>query len=117
MKTKEILAKGFLPKEFPNLFDSKDLKKSLRISYEILESKPTLSIPIKTSIPKGAGFRRNITIPNPKHFTVLSKFIAEKSKDIKQFFKLSKISMSKAVSDNASSRAIVNEFGFDTVLQ
>lgn len=117
MKTKEILAKGFLPKEFPNLFDSKDLNKSMRISDEMLASKPTLSIPMKTSIPKGAGFRRNITIPNPKHFTVLSKFIAKQTKEIKQFFKLSRISMSKAVSDKDSSRAIVNEFGFDNVLQ
>lgn len=117
MKTKEILEKGFLPKEFPNLFDSKDLSKSVRISDEILESRPTLSIPIRTSIPKGAGFRRNIAIPNPKHFTVLSKFIAKKSKEIKRFFKLSKISMSKAVSDKDSIRAIVNEFGFDNVLQ
>jgi hypothetical protein len=117
MKAKEMLAKGFLPKEFPNLFDSKELNKSMRISDEILVSKPTLSIPIKTSIPKGGSFRRNISIPNPKHFTVLSKFIAQQSKEIKQFFKLSKISMSKAVSNKDSSRAIVNEFGYDNVLQ
>ncbi len=92
MKAKEILSKGFLPKEFPGLFDSSDLEKSMRISKEVLESKPILSRPIKTSIPKGAGFRRIISLPNPKHYTLLSKFIAEKSNDIQRLFKLSKIS-------------------------
>jgi len=117
MKAKVILEKGYLPKEFPSLFDSSSLKKSMRISNEILGQEPKTSRPTKTSIPKSAGFRRSITIPNPKHYTILAKYLDGKSNEISQIFELSNISMSKAIAKTDSSRAIVNEFSFSAVVQ
>ncbi len=116
MNAEELLTKGFLPKEFPSLFDSSDLEKSMSIQDSIVNSKPKMSLGIKTSIPKGAGFRRSIMIPNPKHYTVLSKFLESKSEEINRFFEHSEISMSKAVSRAEGSSAIVNEHGFEQVM-
>ncbi|EHP3974794.1 hypothetical protein KO763_004669, partial [Vibrio parahaemolyticus] len=117
MKAKELLTKGFLPKEFPSLFDSNDMGKTLGINDQILNEKPSVSRPTKTSIPKGAGFRRQIVIPNPKHYTLLCKFLAKKTKEIDRFYKLSKITMSKAIFQQDGSRAITNEHNFESVIQ
>ena len=117
MKLKDFLTKGFLPKEFPSLFDSSDLLKTIGYNDNILKSEPKVSRPTKTSIPKGAGFRRSITMPNPKHYSMLVKFLVKHSREIDRFYNVSKISMSKAISKDDSSRAIVNEYNFEQVMQ
>lgn len=117
MNYKDFLTKGYLPKEFPSLFSSSSLKESLSFKEEVLLSEPKVSRPIKTSIPKKAGFRRSITIPNPKHFSLLAKFLTSHSKDIEKFYDISKISMSKTVCKQTNSRAVTNEYNFEQVIQ
>ncbi|MFG0450629.1 MULTISPECIES: RNA-directed DNA polymerase [Shewanella] len=117
MKLKDFLTKGFLPKEFPSLFDSSDLSKTISYNDNVFKSDPKISRPTKTSIPKSAGFRRSITMPNPKHYSMLVKFLVKHSREIERFYNVSKISMSKAISKNDSSRAIVNEYNFEQVMQ
>ena len=117
MKASDILKKGFFPKEFPSIFDSSSLDKSLRVNAQILDSAPKISHSIKTSIPKESGFRRNITIPNPKQFTLLAKFIDEKSDDISRFFDLSHITLSKAVIGGEDERAIINSSTYEELLE
>lgn len=117
MKAKQFLTHGFFPKEFPSLFDSSDMFKTMDINDNILNEKPTSSRPTKTSIPKGAGFRRQIVIPNPKHYTILCKFIAKKSKEINRFYNLSNITMSKPIFQEHGSRSIANEHNYEGVIQ
>lgn len=117
MKANTILGKGFFPQEFPGFFDSADFAKSLEVSNAILESTPKTSHSIKTSIPKSAGFRRNITIPNPKHFTLLAKYLDEKSSEIERLFSLSQISMSISVAKEDSPRSIVNSHLYEEVIE
>lgn len=117
LNLKDFLTKGFLPKEFPSLFDSSDLIKSIGYKDDVFKSDPKVSRPTKTSIPKSGGFRRSITMPNPKHYSLLVKFLAKHSNQIESFYNVSKISMSKAISKNNSSRAIVNEYNFEQVMQ
>lgn len=117
MKANTILSKGFFPQEFPGCFDSVDFKKSLGVNNDILESAPKSSHSIKTSIPKSAGFRRNITIPNPKHFTLLAKYLDEKSDEINRLFSLSQISMSISVTREDSTRSIVNSHLYEEVIE
>ncbi|OAL58032.1 hypothetical protein A6R74_09345 [Halomonas sp. ALS9] len=117
LKQKDFLSKGFLPKEFPGLFDSSDLSKTLSYHDDVLKSEPKVSRPTKTSIPKFSGFRRSITVPNPKHYSMLVKFLVKHSRDIERFYDVSKISMSKAIYKSDSSRAIANEYNFEQVMQ
>jgi hypothetical protein len=116
LKLKDFLTKGFLPKEFPSLFDSSDLLKTIGYNKSILESEPKISRPTKTSIPKGGGFRRSITVPNPKHYAMLAKFLVDHSNEIGRFFNISKISMSKPLAKVDGSRAISNEYNFEQVM-
>lgn len=117
MKTSDMLSKGFFPKEFPSFFDSTNFRNSLRINNNILEAAPKTSLSIKTSIPKDAGFRRNVAIPNPKHFTLLSKFLDEKSDDINRFYDLSNISMSRTCSKRGSVRAVSNSHLYEEIIE
>jgi hypothetical protein len=116
LKLKDFLTKGFLPKEFPSLFDSSDLLKTIGYNKSILESEPKISRPTKTSIPKGGGFRRSITVPNPKQYAMLAKFLVDHSNEIGRFFNISKISMSKPLAKVDGSRAISNEYNFEQVM-
>ncbi|NQZ28325.1 MAG: RNA-directed DNA polymerase [Colwellia sp.] len=117
MNSNDLISKGFFPKEFPSFFDSSGFGLSLQINNTILEAAPKTSHTIKASIPKGAGFRRNIAIPNPKHFTLLAKFLSEKSNDITQFYDVSEISMSKSRSKFGSIRAVSNSHLYEEFIE
>jgi hypothetical protein len=117
MNANDLMSKGFFPKEFPSFFDSSGFGLSLQINNNILEAAPKTSHTIKASIPKDAGFRRNIAIPNPKHFTLLAKFISEKSNDINRFYDLSEISMSKSKSKAESIRAVSNSHLYEEFIE
>ncbi|WP_022943194.1 RNA-directed DNA polymerase [Psychromonas hadalis] len=117
MNSKDFMSKGYFPKEFPSFFDSSSFVKSLQINNTILEAAPKTSHLIKLSIPKEAGFRRNIAIPNPKHFTLLAKLLDEKSNEIGRFYNLSGITMSRSTSKSESIRAITNSHLYEEFIE
>jgi hypothetical protein len=115
MKLKDLIERGYFPKELPPPFDTSDLSAEID---EILESwentckntrsKYNTSKTIVYSISKGKLSRRFLQIPNPLHFSILSKKIVSHWNDYEKVFRLSEYSRSFPVPEKAKEKRSVS---------
>lgn len=116
MKTKDIIEKGYFPKELPPFFSSKLLAKQMKIS-EIMNitGEPTSSKTINFSVPKSKSRRRTISLPNPYHQIKLAKNIRDNWKELNKFYSSSQISLTRPVIDINKNRALIPEYPFNEI--
>jgi len=115
---KELIGQGYFPRELPPLFSTMNLSSITGKFIEIeqsLNTEPKFSKAISFSIPKGREQRRNLCIPNPHHQFLLSKVIVENWEELNNFYKLSKLSLTKPIRKGKSSRAIEREYTFNEI--
>lgn len=70
---KDILGRGYFPKELPPLFSTRSLATA---HVDLPESPQKYSCCLHYSYSKYAAVRRTLSIPNPAHFIPLAKAIA-----------------------------------------
>lgn len=119
MDIKELLGKGYFPKELPPAFTTKyfsDKLTSIEDSWqqikEEIRQKYKESKCINYSIPRLYYSRRNLEIPNPLHQSILAKSICDNWTDIYNFYKGSRISTSKPTINSSNERAVKTEKTF-----
>lgn len=94
---KDIIERGYFPKELPPLFSSKSLAHNF---HTIPESKEKDSHCLRYSYSKYATVSRTLSIPNPAHFCPLAKQIAQDWPELQQFCSLSPFSKTTPKEDN-----------------
>lgn len=136
MKEFTILNKGYFPKELPPPFTTKDISENaekikgkwfeiyskgtrkkdsesrseFRRRRDDFISKYSASKCVEYSISKGKLSRRNLKIPNPKHFIKVSELISENWEDIIQVYKLSDFSTSYPVIEEATTKRAIRTY-------
>lgn len=148
MELKKLIRSGFFLKELPppfntnsfadliddivdewnNTFNSKTTKLSTESGSEFKRrrndfiTKYSSSREVEYSISKGKLARRMLKIPNPKHFTALSKEIIDNWTDIEDHFKKSNFSKSYPIEENDINKRAVKTYSksvsdfIDTIL-
>lgn len=131
MTDKELLEKGYFPKELPPPFQTKlfankldDIKgdwkkiitiisKASKADKDVFKDKFWESKWVVHSIPKVGFSRRLLGIPNPFHQSILAKSIADRWTEIESIFNKSTITKSRPVQDKTGNRALksINNFG------
>ncbi|GGX01421.1 RNA-directed DNA polymerase [Salegentibacter mishustinae] len=123
MNLKELLQKGYFPKELPPPFQTEQFSAEIDdIKCDWLSVSVTLTNPKKKkfresrwvthSLPKIGFSRRLLGIPNPLHQTELAETIIDKWTEITDIYDDSNFSTSKPVEDPDNKRAYVPEFSF-----
>lgn len=118
---KYLLEKGYFPEELPPSFTTKHFSNNFELIEKDwnkidpkIKKKYTESICTQYSIPKVFFARRNISIPNPLHFSELCKVISNNIKSISKVFNKSKLSLSKPILNTSSAnRAYIPEHTYD----
>jgi len=113
LKLFSLLENGYFPKELPPPFNTKSYAMNLaapgitppRIMFT---SKPCFSMQTTHNLARSGGLRRNLSIPNPKHFYLLADHIVSNWSNIKAKTDRSPFSMTKPV-DIGTERAITPE--------
>jgi len=115
MNIKDLLGKGYFPKELPPPFTTRDFADKFGLIETAWNCMPTgtrkkykESKCVNYSIPKVGYSRRNLGIPNPLHQSILSKSICDHWAEIDGVYNGSKISASKPVIDSSGKRAVKN---------
>jgi len=111
-----LLSRGYFPKELPKIFSTKHFASCME-SKQVDNNEKPFSRCLKTTIPKAGDFRRNISIPNPKHYYLLTKAISDNWDKMKGFLDASEISMSQVKIDSRNVRAITHTNSYDEVIQ
>ena len=133
MEDKIIIEKGYFPKELPNAFYTKQFADKLdevkeewttfensetkRIVGEsrsdwnrrkdVFYTKYSTSKCSEFSLSKGKLARRNLKIPNPKHYLKVSKLITDSWQEIQSVFSSSEYSTSYPIEEtNVNKRAV-----------
>jgi len=119
VNAKDLLAKGYFPKELPPAFTTKsfaDKFSTIKASWELIPAdvrkKYTESKCIIYSIPRLYYSRRNLGVPNPLQQSILAESIHDNWTHIHSFYQCSKISTSKPVVDPTNQRAAITEKTF-----
>lgn len=102
LKLSDLLSKGYFPKELPPPFTSTSYSEVLTGQssapyINIFSSPPTFSPPCVHNLVRTGGLRRNLSIPNPKHFFHLAKHIVEYWTNFKACTDKSPFSLTKPV--------------------
>lgn len=108
-----LLSRGYFPKELPPPFSTNDyatVLTNVNIPFpeDTFTSTPRFSPPCFHNLVRTGGLRRNLSIPNPKHFYRLSEHLVANWSDLQIFTSSSPYSLTKPV-DSKSIRAISPE--------
>lgn len=111
---RDLVTKGFIPRELPYLFSSASLRNLLE-AYEFhsFPNKPVASRAITFEIPKWKNFTRTLQIPNPLQFIRLAHAIGEEWDEIERLLSMSKDSLTTPVLDSDGSRAFLPKTDYD----
>lgn len=114
MDLKQLLEKGYFPKELPPPFTTQSLAEkydAVKVSLSNAVDK-TASRCVNYSIPKFGMVRKLIKIPNPMHQVELCKIISENWADIESIISSSTISFSKPklIGERAANPSKFKEF-------
>jgi hypothetical protein len=109
----DLLAKGYFPRELPPPFNTIAFADALAgpnaaIPAGAFSSAPQFSMPCVHNLVRTGGLRRNLGIPNPKHFYRLAEHIVANWNNFVVFANASPYSLSKPV-DGRPDRAISPE--------
>jgi hypothetical protein len=110
-----LLEKGYFPRELPPSFNTKSYATYLAAPGVTapkgkFTSKPSYSMQTTHNLARSGGLRRNLSIPNPKHFYLLADHIVTNWANIKAKTDRSPYSMTKPV-EIGTDRAITPEHG------
>ena len=133
MDKKKIIEKGYFPKELPPSFYTKQFSDKLdevRMEWETFENSETRRIAGESksdwkrrkdffyakystskcsefSLSKGKLIRRNLKIPNPKHYIRVTELISDNWQEIQNIFSSSEYSTSYPIEEtNLNKRAV-----------
>jgi hypothetical protein len=109
----DLLGKGYFPKELPPPFTTSSFAHALAGPHAAppsgaFSSRPKFSMPCVHNLVRTGGLRRNLGIPNPKHFLCLAEHIIANWTNLKACANASPFSLSKPV-DGRPDRAISPE--------
>ncbi|WP_219907738.1 RNA-directed DNA polymerase [Aphanothece hegewaldii] len=119
LKVEDLLGKGYFPKELPPPFTSQKLAHKYssinslwasifnalsRSDKKVYRDSRCLSF----SIPKVGFSRRQISLPNPLHQSILSDSICKNWSEIEKIYLCSPLSTSRPVVDTKGSRSVKN---------
>ena len=109
----DLLDKGFFPKELPPPFTTSSFADALAGPHAALpsgafSSPPKFSMPCVHNLVRTGGLRRNLGLPNPKHFYCLAEHVIANWTDLKACANASPFSLSKPV-EGRPDRAISPE--------
>lgn len=109
----DLLAKGYFPRELPPPFTTVGFSQALTTqvsapSSGAFNSNPKFSMMCVHNLVRTGGLRRNLGIPNPKHFFRLAQHIVIHWNSLKKLANASPFSLSKPV-DGQPDRAISPE--------
>jgi hypothetical protein len=98
----DLLDKGFFPKELPPPFTTSSFADALAGPHAALpsgafSSPPNFSMPCVHNLVRTGGLRRNLGLPNPKHFYCLAEHVIANWTDLKACANASPFSLSKPV--------------------
>lgn len=109
----DLLDKGYFPKELPPPFTTSSFAHALAgpnaaLPSGAFSSSPKFSMPCVHNLVRTGGLRRNLGIPNPKHFFCLAEHVVGNWTTLKTCASASAFSLSKPV-DGRPERAISPE--------
>ncbi len=109
----DLLKDGYFPKELPPPFNTTEYAISVAgpsttISSSVFLSKPMFSMFCVHNLARTGELRRNLGIPNPKHFYRLGKHLVQYWNQLETFTHASPFSLTKP-KDGSSDRAIMPE--------
>lgn len=114
LQLSDLLSKGYFPKELPPPFSTTSY--SLALSGPLaappaaaFSSAPKFSPPCVHNLVRTGGLRRNLAIPNPKHFFRLAQHVVANWENFTRHTSISPFSLTKPV-DNGPDRAISPEY-------
>jgi hypothetical protein len=106
----DLLGKGYFPKELPPSFSTECFARKYPIIASTLNRLRNSGKPYSEcviySVPRRYYSRRNLGIPNPFHYSILSKAICDHWRDLNSFYNNSRMSASRPTVDASSKRAI-----------
>lgn len=113
-----LLSKGYFPKELPPPFNTMSYADALAGPVSApplghLMGIPLFSMPYKHNLVRAGGLRRNLGIPNPKHFFRLAAHITQYWQQLSAFASTSPFSLTKPIDTNPD-RAISPQHSLDT---
>ncbi len=111
MQLKDLIERGYFPKEFPPPFNTSKLANNIdSITSCTGEKTPRKSQYTSFSISKGKISRRFLGIPNPRNFIYLSQLITKNWMQFERIFKLSKYSKSFPVPETDIQKRSVSTY-------
>jgi len=112
----DVLQKSYFPIELPPPFNTKSFGSALTITTTNIlgfaNTRPHYSIPTSHNLVRAGGLRRNLSIPNPKHFYKLANHLVNNWNNILPYANVSKYSLTKPVLSTGD-RAISPEFSLN----
>ncbi|MFJ7932292.1 RNA-directed DNA polymerase [Peribacillus sp. NPDC096448] len=119
VSAKELIGKGYFPKEIPEIFSTDKLSKIMnQIDFTIFNKHDNKkwSKTLNISIPKLAHARRILNVPTPFHQIKLSEYIESEAANLNDFFKQSKFSLTTPVIKENSKRAVDRKYDFSEIV-
>jgi hypothetical protein len=113
LQLSDLLSKGYFPKELPPPFTTTNYSQALSGPLAALPTNtftctPTYSPPCVHNLVRTGGLRRNLAIPNPKHFFSLARHVVANWANFIGCTSVSPFSLTKPV-DGGTDRAISPE--------
>lgn len=113
LQLENLLDRGYFPKELPPPFTTSKFAQAVAgvsdsVPPDTFSSSPKFSIMCTHNLVRTGGFRRNLGIPNPKHYYRLCKVIISQWNELENFASNSPFSLTKPI-DGQHDRAISPE--------
>jgi len=113
LQLSDLLSKGYFPKELPPPFTTTNYSQALSGSVTArlaaaFSSVPKYSPPCVHNLVRTGGLRRDLAIPNPKHFFCLAQHVVANWTNFTRLTSVSPFSLTKPV-DKGSDRAVSPE--------
>lgn len=108
MSFKDLIEKGYFPKELPPIFNTRLFADLINSGKIIQNPSKDTSKGIKYYIPKNRHFKRLITIPNPAHQYLLTKHLMSDYSQLSTVFGINTNSYSIPVFSSKERRSIIS---------
>lgn len=110
LQLRDLLVKGYFPKELPppfttSLFAAAMTSSAASAHIAAFSTNPTYSPPCTHNLVRTGGLRRNLSIPNPKHYFRLAEYVVSNWSNLQHLGSLSPFSLTKPT-DGKAERAI-----------
>ncbi len=112
----DLLTRGYFPRELPPSFSTSTYGTALAVANPgngAFNQAPKHSSPCVHNLVRSGGLRRNLSIPNPKHFYRLAAHVVAHWTDYSTFANQSPFSLTKPTVGTSPQRAITSEHDLD----